>query len=406
MYIAAICTPFPSHLGQMLVALREMKERGCRVELWGDVQAKIIAARCGLGFRYVTVDSSIRLAAQRASRPADHYVRCSFPMVVQQLPQVLRLCREDPPDILHSNARVYTAAIASRLTGIPATNHSCSGMSFGLIPEDLYGFCASGSEPDRQRHIMIALSRRFHEEMDDAFHELISKPFGLPHIENALGLSSELCVLVLSIRELANPRTSKYEYVHFTGPFIDSASPATGASEHGPYCYVTLGTWPLPEVETLSLYRAIVAGIPRRFRIVVGLGGRFAPRELLTLEDRVIVHRYAPQTALIRDAEFVVCHGGCQTVNEALFFGKPILAAPPQITEPREIVHKACQAGACVSIDARDVSPQRISCAVDELTGSPKCRERASALGRLYREAGGHERAVDILEAMASFGNP
>ena len=399
MYLAAICTPFPSHLGQMLCALGRMKQRGHRVELWGGDGARSIARDSGLGFRSVPVDPGIKSAAETAFTAADYYTKCIFPMVAQQLPPVLQYCREDPPDVLHSNARIPTAAVASLLTGIPAVNHSCSGVSFGLIPEDVYGFCPSETEPRRKREMMLALARNFHHRMDEEFHSLVGRPFGLPPLKNAVGFASDRCVLVLSIRELSNPRIARQKRVHFTGPLLDEAALPTAVRPPGRYGYLTLGTWPLPRERTLAMYRELIAGIPEQFAVVVGLGGRFRPKDLGSLPGRARAYSSALQAPLIRQAEFVVCHGGCQTINEALYFAKPILAVPPSLPEPREMVHKVCQAGACMRIDPADVTAQRVRDAVRELTSARHYKDNASALGRLFRGTGGRDQAAELLEA-------
>jgi len=399
MYIAVICSPMRSHLGQMIVALRRLRQGGHRVELWGCSFAEETARRFEFGFRRLPTGADIEEAAGKLLDPSDYYTRFSFPMTARQLPEVLRYCREDPPDLLHSNVRIYTAAAASLVTGIPASNHSPSGLSFGVVPEDLYGFCASGGESERKRELMVSLARGFHREMDGAFQQLVAGPFGLPPVTNAVGLASTSCVLVLSIKELANARLARLRYVHFTGPLIDDAPSAPAKDDRfEKYCYVTLGTWPLPRDETLRIYREIVAGVPATYRVVLGLGGRFLPEELGLKDARVTAYEYARQAALVRRAEFVVCHGGCQTVNESLYFGKPILAIAPPVTEPREMVHKAREAGVCVEIAPKDVSALAVRGAVDELTLNGRYRRNAEDLGRRFREAGGAETAVRMLE--------
>jgi hypothetical protein len=400
MYLAILCSPFPSHLGQMAWAIPRLVERGHRLELWGGRQTAQTAADLGVGYRPVQESGDIvEQAAAGHPRIQDYYLRCAFPLVVQQLPQVLRWCRKDPPDLLHSNSRVYTAAVASRLTGIPATNHCCSGLSFGLVPEDLFGFCPSGQEAPRKREVMLAMSRSFFRQMDDVFEEMVAKPWGLPRIDNAIGLTSGRAVLALTCAALSNPRLAALPYVHLVGPLVPPAAPVPAHPR--PYAYVSLGTWPLPLQETLSLYRAVIAAIPNRYHVVAGLGGRFAPRDLACEDPRLAAYRYAPQTSLIHGAEFVVCHGGCQTVHEALFFGKPLIVIPPNLAEPRELswqAHRAC-AAVVLAPEERDV--RCIRSAIEDLVREPRYARAAESLSRALRGSGGVDRCIGILEKIA-----
>lgn len=399
MYVACICSPMPSHLGQMELALKRLSERGHRVELWGCGGTEAAAKRAGLGYKPLPVEPEVERAAERLASPWDYYAGFSFPLVAGQLPRVLGYCRDDPPDLLHSNARVYTAAVASLVTGIPSSNHSCNGTSFAVVPEDLYGFRVKGDESERKRQLMVSLSRRFHAEVDGEFQRQIGRPFGLAPVENAAGLASRSCVLVFSIRELANQRIACMDYVHFTGPLISDAPgrPDCGAG-HERYCYVTLGTWPLGRDRVIRLYEDIVSGIPERYRVFLGLGGRFTAEDLAPLPERVSALSYAPQTSLVRDADFVVCHGGCQTVNEALYFGKPIIAIPPHVTEPRDMTYRAVRAGVCIELDANGASSEAVRNAVERLVSTASYAECAADLARAFRKTGGVDAVVEILE--------
>jgi len=399
MYVAVPCSPMRSHLGQMEVALRLLGERGHRVELWGGETTEALALRAGLGFRPLPDAEDLKREAERVSGAYDYYARFSFPLTARQLPRVLEYCREDPPDLLHSNTRVYTAIVASLLTGVPAGNHSCNGTSFDVTPEDLYGFRVSAADGERKKRLMLALARDFHTRVDEKFHELVGAPFGMPRVEDAIGLASRKCVLVLSIRELANPRLARMRHVHFTGPLIEEKREGSEIREEpGTYCYVTLRTWPMPRERTAALYRQIIAGLCPRFRVIVGLGGRLEPEELRPPDPRVTALGYAPQTELIRGARFVVCHGGCQTVNEALYFGKPVISIPPPITEPLDMTYRAVLAGACIEVRPDRLSSSSLREAVEELLSNGRYAARAAALGRRFRETGGADMAAGILE--------
>lgn len=113
-----------------------------------------------------------------------------------------------------------------------------------------------------------------------------------------------------------------------TGPIIAESHSSIDFSEFKPYCYLSLGACPWSKAEVLNRYRMLTKYIPRQYKIVIGLGELLREKDLEIDDDRVIVFEKAPQLEAIRHAEFVVCHGGCQTVHEALHFGKPVIGIP------------------------------------------------------------------------------
>lgn len=400
MFFVFLTSPFPSHLGQMSLAVTELLSHGHTVEIWGDESTESVAQRTGAGFQLVPLarDLTDNITSFR-QRPQDYYSNFAFPLVLQQLPRVLELCEKNRPDVIHSNSRIYAAAIASRLTGIPCSNHCGSGLSFGLIPEDLFGFHLDNRELPRKREIMIAMNRAFHREIDSLFEQIVAQTLGIPPVDNVLGLVSDRCVLSLSCPELSNPRLAALPQTTCTGPLIDGTQELCTQSD---YCYVSLGTWPLEPKATINLYRRIIAGILRKYRVVVGLGGRFEPSDLAIEDERVSLLSYAPQEAMIRSAVAVICHGGCQTIHESLYFGKPLVMLPPNLAEPQELSHMVARRKAGLVLDYRIVDNDDIHRAVSTILADNSFRLSAENIGKSLRKSGGLGRAVESLERLGA----
>lgn len=398
MFFAFITSPFPSHLGQMLLAVKELLRRGHRVEIWGDESSEPVAKRVGAGFQIVPLNGGLSdNITSFNQRPQDYYAHFAFPLVFRQFPRVLELCELDPPDVIHSNSRIYTAAIASRLTGIPCSNHCCSGWSFGLVPEDLFGFRRDDNDSPRKREMMVAMNRAFHREIDSLFEQIVTRPLGIASVENVLGLVSDRCVLVLSCDELSNPRLAALSQTVCTGPLMDAEQVFNTPSD---YCYVSLGTWPLEPEATINLYRIIISGIPQKYRVIVGLGGRFEPSDLTIEDERISILKYAPQEAMIRNAAAVICHGGCQTIHEALYYGKPLVMLPPNLAEPQELSQTVARKGAGILSDYCNIDSNDVQQAVNTVLAEDSYRCSAESIGQSLRKAGGLNRAVESLERL------
>lgn len=369
MKIAVINSPFASHIGRMDFVLKALRARGHDIELWGSGATRGIAEKNGFTFRPLDLQGDYEATMQRKLKAHEFYTQMFFPMAKEQIPTVLEYCRLYKPDLLEANTRVYSAAIAAKLLGIPVVNHNPNGFSFSQIPDDLYGFCVEGNESARQKSVMRNLSLEFFAATDEWFNTNIGKAFALPKIENAIGYCSDTHVMAHTIKELSKARIADLPHVFMTGPIMTEAQSDIDFTRFKPYCYLSLGTCPWSKEEVLERYRTLAKAISREYRIVIGLGELLSKDALGIEDDRVIVFEKAPQLEAIRHCEFVVCHGGCQTVHEALHFGKPVIGIPYH-AELNEMVNAVEINNAGMRISPSQLNPSTIDAAVTRAASS------------------------------------
>lgn len=399
MKIAVINSPFSSHIGRMEFVFNSLRETGHEIELWGSGASKSIAERCGVTFRDIKLNGDYEGIMQRKLKAHEFYTEVFFPMAKEQLTTVLDYCERHAPNCFSANTRVYSAAIASALTGIPLINHNPNGFSFCQTPDDLYGFCAKGSESPRQRSVMTNLSREFFAMTDNWFNTHISKSFGLHNIENSIGYCSDFRVIATSIKELSRERITQLPKVTLVGPIMTESWNEIDFAHLRPYCYVSLGTCPWSKSEILDRYRLLAESIPNRYRVVIGLGNLLKKEELDIENERVIVLEKAPQIEVIKHCEFVVCHGGSQTVHEALHHGKPLIGIPYH-AELSEMVNSVEINRAGVRIQPTQLNKETIEAAVERMT-SAEVTDNARRLSVSSRQSNAHQSILDLFESVA-----
>ena len=92
-----------------------------------------------------------------------------------------------------------------------------------------------------------------------------------------------------------------------------------------------------------------------------------APPEVVgPLPPNVICQRYVPQLAVLREVDAVVCHGGHNTVCEALARGLPLVIAPIKDDQPI-VADQVVAAGAGLRIKFGRVQPPELAAAVTAL---------------------------------------
>ena len=120
----------------------------------------------------------------------------------------------------------------------------------------------------------------------------------------------------------------------------------------------------------------------------------------LAQRPNVIVRREVPQLALLRRVDAVVCHGGHNTVCEALAHGLPLVIAPIVFDQPG-VAQLVVEAGAGIRVKFARVRARELRRAVDAVLQEPRYRLAAERIQESFRSAGGSAAAAVALEELA-----
>jgi hypothetical protein len=156
---------------------------------------------------------------------------------------------------------------------------------------------------------------------------------------------------------------------------------------------VTLGTLD-HEARARVLQHALAAAHqlgPRTHWTIVDPGGFLgaSDHEYITIEKRI------RQIDLLPSMAAVVCHGGHNTIAEAMLFGVPVVVAPIRDDQPY-IAQRIVEAGAGLRIRFAHATARHIADAVDRITTEPHFRHAAQ---RMSVELSGAEERVSALLA-------
>jgi UDP:flavonoid glycosyltransferase YjiC (YdhE family) len=145
-----------------------------------------------------------------------------------------------------------------------------------------------------------------------------------------------------------------------------------------------------------AIAAAALAGLRDRYRVVITTAG-VDPASLGDPGD-ALVARYLPHTAILREADAVVCHGGMGITQKALAFGVPVCVVPwgrDQLDVAAHVLAADCG----TRVGRRRLTPARLAAAVDEALTR---REGAARVRVGFEATGGMATAADRLEALAS----
>jgi len=411
MHIALVCPELSGHLNPMTTLGRELVRRGHRVTLVArpDGEAKAVAA--GLQFAGIGVAEFPRgtIAAQAAAlggmtagkalRYTVEMMRLAAEVTLRDLPTVCREIGIDGLLVDQVNPAAGTTAEIERLPYVQV----CNALALNRDPA-----CPPAVLPWRYRPGVFG---RLRNGVGNWFLFRVTAP--VRDAINAHRLRHGLAPRVgksvpAYLAEIAQqpaffdfPRARPEPQLHFTGPWHSAGGgdvPFPWERLDGrPLVYASLGTLQNRLTEMFTTIAEAVA--PLDVQLVISLGA--ADQDAASLAARCvgnpIVVPVAPQLQLLDRATLAITHAGLNTALEALARGVPMVAIPITNDQPG-VARRLEWLGLGKVVLPRQLTPQRLRAAVENVLGDPGYRSRARERAQEIASLDGLGRAADIVE--------
>ncbi|MEV7092504.1 glycosyltransferase [Amycolatopsis sp. NPDC051045] len=287
------------------------------------------------------------------------------PLADAMVPGVASAVAAFSPDVVVADQQAMAGALVAARCGLPwATSASTStelADPLGSLPK--IASWVSGLQAGlRARHGVLLGDLRFS-----------------PHL-----------VLAFTTRALAGESRLAVP-VSYVGPALPAASGEWSGGDGRPLVVVTLGTSNASAgARFLAESVDALAGMPSVQGLVVDPTGHL-------ISESVGLARWIPQPAVFAHASAVVCHGGHNTVCEALSSGVPLVVAPirdDQSMLAQQVV--AASAGVRLRFDHAKATDIRKA-----IESAEQYRPGASRIRESFEAAGGAEEAATHLESLA-----
>jgi len=189
---------------------------------------------------------------------------------------------------------------------------------------------------------------------------------------------------------------------HFVGPAVDDRAeePFSFEKSGNPLVYISFGT--LMHADKCFWKKLIAAFAGKRVEVVCSVGSEKLVRALGDLPSNVRAFAKVPQLTLLCRATLFVTHGGMNSVNEALYYGVPMIVLPFGLDQPlvgRELERR--KLGRVIA--PRELTAARLWRTAKELLRDPEARKARLAMKRKMQASGGNREATRrILEDLAA----
>jgi len=321
--------------------------------------------------------------------------------------QLRRIVETVAPDTVLVDQLAFGATAALRGLRVPFLSflpgHPCQlparGETFGYPELRPPGFASSAAELQSLKTLCTDVASEFTETYNAVTAGLDPTA---PPLDDAFAAGGTLGTLVNYPWQIG-AHAERLPEAQFVGSCIRSEAPdrsfARLAREHRerPRAYVSLGSFLSARTDVLQ--RITDALRTLGWDAVVATGAT-DQRALGTLPSRWVVREHLPQVAALAACDIVVCHGGNNTVTEALTAGRPVLALPFS-TDQFAGAEDLRRAGLGDAIDPATMTADDVATALTALfTGD--AAPRAAVLGTDLLRTPGAGLAADFVETSAA----
>ncbi|MCQ4271989.1 glycosyltransferase [Pseudomonas kuykendallii] len=418
-HFAVIAPPFTSHFRALEALAGSLIARGHRVTFVHQQDAGALLRDPRVGFASVGAVShpvgSLRHTVALAARPGG--VNGLRRVILDLARTTDMLCREAPAvlrelgvDALLADQMEAAGGLIAEHLKLPYVSIACAlpvnrepRLPLPVMP---WGYADSpqGENLNRGSSQVYDLLMRPHARVIAGHAER----FGLAPRQALHECLSPYAQISQTTAAFDFPRQQAPAQFHAVGPLRGAEEEAPlqiPLATRRPFVFASLGTL---QGGRFGLFQRIVRACAEQDvqLLLAHCGG------LNTVQERVLeglgatwVTDFAPQRAALARADAVITHAGLNTVMDALAAGVPMLAVPIAFDQPG-VAARVLHAGAGLRLFPQLASRSGIGRTLRQLLDEPRFAANAARVGASLAQAGGVERAADIVEAVVRSGQP
>jgi MGT family glycosyltransferase len=187
------------------------------------------------------------------------------------------------------------------------------------------------------------------------------------------------------------------DHYQFIGPALEGRAPTAPFdldlySNGRKTVYVSTGSL-LKDVQRKFFQKVVSAFADKNVTVLLS-----CPENLLkTWPDNFYPQLFWPQLEVLKHVDVVVTAGGFNTINESLYFDKPMIVIP-LANDQFGNANLIEQHGVGIKLRYRRLTVEQLSVSLDEVLSDMSFYNSARELGRTLRAGGGSQAAASVIE--------
>ncbi|KNY29318.1 macrolide family glycosyltransferase [Pseudobacteroides cellulosolvens] len=370
------------HINPTLPVVRELVNNGEEVCYFSTMEfkQKIEAA----GARFVDYGSRMYEFFQRFKPSGDHpfYTLIEFMLEMDRtaVPIVIEKTKGEAYDYIIHDSMFGAGNVLSKLLNIPAIC-SCTSFAMNRIPLPSHMF-----QPG------------FNPQLDNIYTKLKDTvaDWGVEKLDIMDIFFKKETLNIVYTSKMFQPEWETFDdSFRFVGPSIaereDRLDFRLEDVGNKPVIYISMGTI---INQCMDFYKkSIEAFKGENCMVIMSVGNKTDIGLLGEIPDNFVVRNHVPQLEVLKSADVIICHGGLNSVSEALYYGVPVISIP-QVNDQYMVSRQLVKLGAGLELKMEDITYKVLKNSVKTVLSDTSYKASSSKIGRSFVEAGGYKAAA------------
>ncbi|MBU3113552.1 macrolide family glycosyltransferase [Clostridium lacusfryxellense] len=159
--------------------------------------------------------------------------------------------------------------------------------------------------------------------------------------------------------------------------------------------YISLGTL---FNKSLNFFRICIEAFRDvDMTIIMSIGKNVNIKDLGTIPDNFLVYQIVPQLEVLKRTTIFITHGGMNSVNEAIYYGVPVITIP-QFADQPAVARRLEKLGLGKVIDKKNVSVETLKKALNDVLYNAMYKKNMNIMSEDMINSGGYKAATTEIE--------
>lgn len=374
------------HINPTLGLVKKLTERGNQVSYFCSEPFSDKVTKMGAKWIGFSNKLDLFLKEYRPTERHPFFMLMEYILLYDEvvLPEILDIAKEDLYDMIICDSIFGGACFLKQITKIPVVcSHSSFAMSQAPVP----------------KHMLVA---GFHPQLDHCYQILkrICERYKIeePSLEKVFTSKGDLNIVYTTRDFNGDDGIHEPDYL-FAGPSKDRQQEAyeMNYSVIGDrkLIYISLGSL---NTNFVDFYKTCITALnDNDYYVCMSIGKKCEVSQLGEIPPNFFVKSFLPQLEILKRADVFITHSGFNSVNEALYFGVPMLALP-QVNDQHMVAKRLVSMQLGMTESIKELSPEILRSKLETLIMDKKIKENCMEISRELRNSTKLEQTVLKLE--------
>ncbi|WP_167957542.1 macrolide family glycosyltransferase [Anaerosporobacter faecicola] len=374
------------HINPTLGMVKALTQRGNQVDYF--CSASFSEQVNQMGARRIGYSNDLDIFFKNY-RPTDRhpfYMLLEYILLYDEvvLPEIMDIVDHEQYDMIICDSIFGGGCFLKQMTTVPIVcSHSSFAMSKAPIPERMF-------------------ARGFHPQLDHCYEIVarICEKYNIqqPSLEQVFTSKGDLNIVYTTREFNGDEGVNEPEYI-FAGPSINRQLEESDLDlsilDDKKLIYISLGSI---NTDFLYFYKMCIATFcDTNYYVCMSIGKKINQAELGEVPSNFMVNRFLPQLEILKKADVFITHAGFNSVNEALYYGVPMLALP-QVNDQHMVSKRLVAMQLGITEDIKVLTPELLRDKVEALISDKKIKENCMQISLQMKNAVKTEQVVLRLE--------